>query len=46
MAEQHPEVVRRLQQLAEQARVDLGDALTNRQGKNVRLPGRVEEGEK
>ena len=38
---EHPDVVKRLQVLAEQAREDLGDTLTNREGKNVREPGRL-----
>jgi arylsulfatase A-like enzyme len=37
----HPDVVARLQSLAEQARDDLGDSLTNREGKNVREPGHL-----
>ena len=37
---QHPDVVARLQKLAEQARLDLGD--TGRMGTGVRPPGRVE----
>jgi len=41
VAEEHPEVVARLQALAEKAREDLGDALTKRPGKNVREPGRL-----
>jgi arylsulfatase A-like enzyme len=41
VAEQHPEVVERLQQLAEKIRDDLGDSATSRQGKNVRQPGRI-----
>lgn len=39
VASRHPEVVERMQALAERAREDLGDALTNRTGKNVRPPG-------
>jgi hypothetical protein len=39
VASKHPEVVTRMQAIAEQARDDLGDALTNRTGKNVRPPG-------
>jgi arylsulfatase A-like enzyme len=35
----HPEVVKRLQAFAEQARDDLGDGLTKRKGKNVRPHG-------
>jgi arylsulfatase A-like enzyme len=39
LADQHPEIVRRLEQLAEKARDDLGDAATKRAGKGVRPPG-------
>jgi arylsulfatase A-like enzyme len=39
---EHPEVVKRLQALAEKARADLGDSLTMREGKNRRPPGRLE----
>jgi arylsulfatase A-like enzyme len=46
LADKHPEVVRRLEALAEQAREDLGDSLTKRPGKNVREAGRVVEGGK
>lgn len=42
VADRHPEVVRRLQQLADKARADLGDSLLGIKGKNVRPPGRVE----
>jgi len=41
VAARHPEVVQRLQALAERARVDLGDSITNRKGQNVRSPGRI-----
>jgi arylsulfatase len=41
VADEHPEVVQRLQAYAEQAREDMGDALTKRKGKNVREPGRL-----
>jgi hypothetical protein len=41
LAAEHPEVVKRLEQLAEQAREDLGDSLTKREGKNVRPPGEL-----
>ena len=37
----HPDVVARLQALAEKARDDLGDSLTKRTGRGVREPGRV-----
>ena len=39
----YPEVVAELEALAEEAREDLGDDLTNAPGKNRREPGRVEE---
>ncbi|MEA2063086.1 MAG: sulfatase [Gemmatimonadota bacterium] len=41
VADKHPEVVKRLQALGEQAREDLGDKLTGRQGRGVREPGRI-----
>ncbi len=44
LAAQFPEVVARLQTLAEQARVDLGDSLTKRKGANVREPGKLSDG--
>jgi len=37
----HPDIVRRLQALAEKARADLGDTLTGRKGSGVRPPGRL-----
>ena len=40
VADQHPDVVKRLQAYGEQARQDLGDSLTKRKGKNAREPGR------
>jgi arylsulfatase A-like enzyme len=40
---QHPEIVERLQTLAETARRDLGDTTTRRQGEGVRSPGRLSE---
>jgi arylsulfatase A len=39
VAAEHPDVVKRLQVLAEQAREDLGDARLKREGKNVRPAG-------
>ena len=42
LVEKEPEVVTRLQKLAEQMRQDLGDTLTKQEGKGVRLPGKVE----
>jgi arylsulfatase A-like enzyme len=42
VAAAHPDVVARLQALAEKAREDLGDSLTKRTGRGVREPGRVQ----
>ncbi len=41
VADRHPEVVRRLLALAEEARMELGDTLTQREGRGVREPGRL-----
>lgn len=41
LADKHPDIVGKLMIYAEAAREDLGDALTNRSGKNVRPPGRL-----
>jgi len=41
VAAQHPEIVARLQKLAESARADLGDSLTKRKGAGVRPCGTV-----
>jgi len=41
IADTHPDVVARLQTLAETAREDLGDSLTNRKGTGLRPPGRL-----
>ncbi len=41
VASQHPEVVKRLQALADVARKDLGDSATKQKGNNVREPGRL-----
>lgn len=43
IAEEHPEVVKRLSELAERSRDDLGDALTKSIGKNRREPGRLSQ---
>jgi arylsulfatase A len=43
VAGRHPDVVKRLQALADKAREDLGDSATGRKGKGVRPPGRVSE---
>ncbi|MCC6820881.1 MAG: sulfatase [Verrucomicrobia subdivision 3 bacterium] len=44
VAGQNPDMVKRLEALAEQARAELGDSLTKRIGKGVREPGRIAEG--
>jgi arylsulfatase A len=41
VADKNPEVVRKLLVVAEQARADLGDALTKREGRGVRPAGRL-----
>jgi arylsulfatase A-like enzyme len=43
VAAEHADVVARLQTLAEQAREDLGDSLTKREGKNRRPAGKLRE---
>jgi arylsulfatase A-like enzyme len=40
VAAQHPEIVRRLEAFAEQARLELGDSLTKRKGKGIRPAGK------
>lgn len=42
VAAQNPEIVRKLETFAEQARADLGDSLTKRPATNARPPGRVD----
>ena len=42
VAAEHPEVVARLLALAERARADLGDSLTNREGQGARPAGRLD----
>ena len=42
IAKDHSEVVRRLEALAEKARADLGDSLSNRRGTGLRAVGRVD----
>ena len=41
VADQHPEVVKRLEGYAEQARQELGDRLTKRQGTGIRPAGKL-----
>jgi len=43
LAAQHPDIVQRLEALAEKARQELGDSLTQRKGRGVREPGRLAE---
>jgi len=43
VAAENPEIVKRLEALAEQAREDMGDKLTGRVGKGTREPGRAAE---
>ncbi|MEX2174717.1 MAG: sulfatase [Pirellulaceae bacterium] len=43
VAGEHPEIVRRLQAIADEARDDLGDTLTGRKGKNRRPAGKLAE---
>ncbi len=42
VAEEHPEIVARLQQMAEEAREKFGDTLMNREGTKVRGPGKLD----
>ena len=46
VAQENPQVVERLQRLAEEARVDLGDKLTKRQGSGIRAAGRLGPGDR
>jgi len=39
--DQHPDIVKKLQKLAEEARKELGDSATKQQGAGVREPGRI-----
>ncbi|MFO0948935.1 MAG: sulfatase [Planctomycetota bacterium] len=41
IADKHPDIVAKLQSLAEQSREELGDGITKRKGKGARQPGRV-----
>jgi arylsulfatase A-like enzyme len=43
LIEFYPEIVAKLEQIAEEARDDLGDDLTNNPGKNRREPGRISQ---
>jgi len=41
VAEEHPDVVKRLMRLADRARKDLGDSATKQKGEGIREPGRI-----
>lgn len=41
VAEQHPDVVERINRLAAEMRADLGDSLNKQQGQGLRPPGRI-----
>ncbi len=45
VADQHPDELARLQQLAERARDDLGDTLTGRSGSGIRPAGKLDTGD-
>ena len=45
VAEQHPEVVAKLQKLADQIRKELGDSTTRQKGTGTRQHGRLQEGD-
>jgi arylsulfatase A len=44
VAADFPHIVARLQEIAEEARLDLGDSLTGRRGRNVRAAGSIATG--
>jgi len=46
VADQHPEIVQRLKDRAEEARADLGDKLTKRTGSGIRKAGQLKPGDK
>jgi arylsulfatase A len=41
LAKEHPGIVKRLSELAERARADLGDTLTGREGAGIRPGGKL-----
>ena len=45
VASQHPEVVARIEELADRMRAELGDSATKQKGSGVRQAGRLEEGD-
>ncbi len=46
VADANPKIVKRLHRLAEEARADLGDSLTKRQGPGIRKAGQLGPGDK
>ena len=46
VAAQHPDVVARIEKLADRMREELGDSATKQKGAGVREPGRIEPGDK
>jgi len=46
VADQHPKIVQRLKNFAEEARADLGDKLTKRTGSGVRKAGQLVKGDR
>jgi arylsulfatase A-like enzyme len=46
VAAQHPDVVKRMRELAEKMRAELGDSATGQKGSGVREPGRLEPGDR
>lgn len=45
VADQHPEVVAKMKELADGMRAELGDSATKQKGSGAREPGRLEEGD-
>ncbi len=43
VAAQHPDIVHKMLEMAEQCRMDLGDTTLNRKGAGVREPGGVKD---
>jgi arylsulfatase A-like enzyme len=46
VAAQHPDVVKRIRELADKMRAELGDSATGQKGSGVREPGRLEPGDR
>ena len=43
LADQHPDIVKKMLRHAEDARKDMGDSLTKTQGENNRKPGMIKQ---